>query len=125
MVSGSLLSHFSMPVNSGAGLLFLRGPAMAVALVAIAAASMAAAVTVLSRESMSESLVSEESGNPGTGLTVVLQAGRECGRHRVVFRARCTDGHAAAWHGCIGMPGRIWLVSARLPMCNVLCLEAG
>src|SRR5476651_2535884 len=86
MVRGSLLSHLSMPVNSGAVLRVLTGLAtglvtelaaalaaglatrlaIAAALLATAAANRATIAAVLSRESMSESFPGgEQSGDPG------------------------------------------------------------
>src|SRR5471032_1335858 len=98
MVRGSLLSHLSMPVNSGAVLRVLTGLAtglaaalaaglatrlpIAAALLATAAANRATIAAVLSRESMSESFQGgEQSGDPGVHQDVVLQIDRESGEH--------------------------------------------
>src|SRR5450830_2071566 len=82
MVSGALLSHWSMPVNSGAAMLLPSAPADAA--VEMPAASVTMPTKVLNRKNMRIPLKRsgrEQRRKPGSNQDVVLQVNRQRRQH--------------------------------------------
>src|SRR6185437_10704167 len=98
--TGSLFSHFEMPVNSGAGGPSFNGAPRAAVPVAAPAAKVTAIASVLSVESMSKSFEGwKERGDPRVNQNVVLQIDSECGQRdeHLLRHARCAR-HGAQRH---------------------------